>query len=133
MYVWSVNLTSFPETETQDVEIDIEFYVGIVIGRRKTFTSFCSTGRYVFYLPLSSRAQASEWICSRDIYCDADSIMFVEHREEPALMETRNELGAMTYELRPSVFIEEFVSVEPTMPTRQFQTRYLWTRSPQQT
>jgi len=49
--------------------------------------------------------------------------MFVEHRDEPALMGTGNEMGAMTYELRPSEFTKEFVSVEPTMPTRHFIPR----------
>jgi len=45
------------------------------------------------------------------LYCDTDSIMFVQPRHEPALVETEDNLGAKTSELKPSQFIEEFVSV----------------------
>ena len=40
-------------------------------------------------------------------------IVFVQPRDGPALIETRNNLGAMTSELKPSEFIEEFVSGGP--------------------
>jgi len=49
----------------------------------------------------------------RALYCDTDSIMFVKPRDEPALVETGDNLGAMTSELKPSQFIEEYVSGGP--------------------
>jgi len=39
--------------------------------------------------------------------------MFVQPRDEPALVETWNNLWAMTSELKTSQFIEEYVSVGP--------------------
>ena len=36
--------------------------------------------------------------------------MFVQPRDEPALVETGDNLGVITSELRPSEFIEEFFS-----------------------
>ena len=44
------------------------------------------------------------------IYCDTDSVIFVQTRHGQALRETGHNLGAMTSELKPSEFIEEFVS-----------------------
>jgi len=46
----------------------------------------------------------------RAIYCDTDSVVYVQPREEPALVETGDNLGAMTSELKPSEYMEEFVS-----------------------
>jgi len=46
----------------------------------------------------------------RALYCDTDSIMFVQRRDEPALVETGVNLGAMTSELKHSQFIEKYVS-----------------------
>jgi len=55
----------------------------------------------------------------RAIYCDTDSIMFIQPRNETTLVDTGNNLGAMSSELKPSIFIEEYVSVgTKTMPTR---------------
>jgi len=39
--------------------------------------------------------------------------MFVQPRDEPALFEIGDSLGAMTSELKPSKFIEEYVSGGP--------------------
>ena len=47
------------------------------------------------------------------IYCDTDSVIFVQPTDESALVETGDSLGAMTSELKPSEFIEEFVSGGP--------------------
>jgi len=44
------------------------------------------------------------------MYCDRDSVIYVQTRDEPALIETGDKLGDMTSELRPSEFISEFVS-----------------------
>jgi len=60
----------------------------------------------------------------RAIYCDTDSVMYVQPTEEPALVETGHNLGAMSSEIKPSEFMEEFVSAGPkTIPTRQFIRR----------
>jgi len=44
------------------------------------------------------------------IYCDTDSVVYVQPRNGPALVETGDNLVAVTSELKPSEFIEEFVS-----------------------
>ena len=47
------------------------------------------------------------------IYCDTDSVIYVQPRDEPELIETGEKLGDMISELRPSEFISEFVSGGP--------------------
>jgi hypothetical protein len=49
----------------------------------------------------------------RAIYCDTDSVLFVQPSDEAPLVETGDCLGAMTSELKPSEYIEEFVSGGP--------------------
>ena len=49
----------------------------------------------------------------RAIYSDTDSVLYVQPREGPALVETRDNLGAMTLEFKPSEFIEEFIRGGP--------------------
>ena len=44
------------------------------------------------------------------IYCDTDSVIFVQPRDDAALVQTGDCLGAMTSELKPREFICEFVS-----------------------
>ena len=46
----------------------------------------------------------------RAIYCDTDSVLFVQPSAESQLVETGDNLGAMTSELKPAEYIEEFVS-----------------------
>ena len=47
------------------------------------------------------------------LYCDTDSVIFVQPRDEAALVQTGDCLGAMTSELKPGKFICEFVSGDP--------------------
>ena len=49
----------------------------------------------------------------RAIYCDTDSVLFVQPSAESPLVETGDNLGDMTSELKPSQYIEEFVSGGP--------------------
>ena len=49
----------------------------------------------------------------RALYCDTDSIMSVQPKDEPTLVEIGDNFGAMTSELKPSQFIEEYVSGGP--------------------
>jgi len=49
----------------------------------------------------------------RAIYCDTDSVIHVQPKDEPSLIETGDKLGDMTSELRPSESIIEFVSGGP--------------------
>ena len=49
----------------------------------------------------------------RAIYCDTDSVIFVQPSDESSLVETGDNLGAMTSELKPSEIKEEFVSGAP--------------------
>jgi len=47
------------------------------------------------------------------LYCDTDSVIFVQPRDEAPLVQTGDCLGAMTSELKPREFICEFVSGGP--------------------
>jgi len=47
------------------------------------------------------------------IYCDTDSVIYIQAMDEPALIETGDKLEVMTSELRPTEFISEFVSGGP--------------------
>jgi len=49
----------------------------------------------------------------RAIYCDTDSVIYVQPKDEPSLVETGDKLGDMTSELRPSESIIEFVNGGP--------------------
>jgi len=43
------------------------------------------------------------------IYCDTDSVILIESKDEPALIETGDKLLDLTSEMHPSEFIYEFV------------------------
>jgi hypothetical protein len=44
------------------------------------------------------------------LYCDTDSIIYIQPDDQPALIETGDCLGAMTSELKQGLHIDEFVS-----------------------
>ena len=44
------------------------------------------------------------------IYCDTESVIYIQPKDESSLIETGDKLGNMTFELRPSEGILEFVS-----------------------
>ena len=47
------------------------------------------------------------------MYCDTDSVIYIQPIGEPSLIETGDQLGEMTSELRSLQGISEFVSVGP--------------------
>ena len=47
------------------------------------------------------------------MYCDTDSVIYIQPRSEPPLIETGDKLGDMTYELRPSESISEYACGGP--------------------
>ena len=47
------------------------------------------------------------------LYCDTDSVIFIRPRDDAALVQTGDCLGAMTSELKPRQFISELVSGGP--------------------
>ena len=49
----------------------------------------------------------------RALYCDTESVIFVQKDAEPPLIERGDFLGDMTSELKGSEFISEFVSGGP--------------------
>jgi len=49
------------------------------------------------------------------IYCDTDSVIFIQPRGENLLIETGYELGDMTSEFRPIEQISKYVSCGPTI------------------
>jgi hypothetical protein len=50
-----------------------------------------------------------ERLGKRALYCVTNSVIFVQHKNEHALVETGDRLGAMTSELAPDEYISEFV------------------------
>jgi len=49
----------------------------------------------------------------RAIYCDTDSVLFIQPTAKPALLETGDNLGQMTSELKPNEIISEVVCAGP--------------------
>jgi hypothetical protein len=47
------------------------------------------------------------------IYCDTDSVIYIQPNEGPALFETGDNLGEMTSELKPNKIISEVVCAGP--------------------
>ena len=47
------------------------------------------------------------------IYCDTDTVIYIQPRDELGLIEKGDKLGNMTSEWRPTQFISEFVSGGP--------------------
>jgi hypothetical protein len=47
------------------------------------------------------------------LYCDTDSVIYIQPRNEPALVETGDNLGIMTSELKPGEFVSEYVGANP--------------------
>jgi hypothetical protein len=47
------------------------------------------------------------------LYCDTDSVIYVQPKSEPSLIETGDSLGAMTSELKPVVYIAEYLGAGP--------------------
>ena len=43
------------------------------------------------------------------IYCDTDSVLFIQPTDDPALVEAGDNLGQMTSELKPNEIISEVV------------------------
>jgi len=46
----------------------------------------------------------------RAIYCDTDSVTYIQPRDEPKLIETGNKQGDMTSDLRSTEYVSVFVS-----------------------
>jgi len=47
------------------------------------------------------------------IYCDTDSVIHIQFRDEPKLIEIVDKLGDNTSELRPTEYVPKFVSLGP--------------------
>jgi len=47
------------------------------------------------------------------MYIDTDSVIYIQTRDEPGLIETGDKLGDMTSELRTTAYVSEFVSGGP--------------------
>ena len=47
------------------------------------------------------------------VYCDTDNVIFVQPKDDAAIVQTGDCLGAMTSEQKPGEFICEFVSGGP--------------------
>ena len=50
----------------------------------------------------------------RAIYCDTDSFIYMQPKDEPNLIETEDKLGDMTSELQTTEYVSEFVSGDQT-------------------
>jgi hypothetical protein len=47
------------------------------------------------------------------VYCDTDSVIYIQPKSEPPLIETGDSLGAMTSELKPGVYIAKYAGAGP--------------------
>jgi len=54
-----------------------------------------------------------DWLGKRAIHCDTDSVIYIQPKDEPNLIETVDKLGDMTSELRSKGYIFEFVNGGP--------------------
>ena len=54
-----------------------------------------------------------DFLQDRALYCDTDSVFYIQPTAEPPLVQTGDYLGAMTSELKPGFHIEVFVSGGP--------------------
>jgi len=64
------------------------------------------------YVTAEARIQLYRYLArliEKEIYCDTDSAIYIQPRDEPQLIETGDKLGEMTSELRPTQIIFEFV------------------------
>jgi hypothetical protein len=79
--------------------------------------NLCHTNEVVaFYVTAGARLHLYSYLeklQQRAIYCDTDSVLFVQPNDEAALVETGGNLAAITSELKPFEYIEEFVSGGP--------------------
>ena len=66
-------------------------------------------GAYVTAGPRIHLYRYLDKLQERAFYCDTDSVIYIQPKDEPSLTETGDKLGDMTSELRPSEFIYEFV------------------------
>ena len=81
-----------------EVDVRILLYTIEVIGAYITAGARIHLYRYLDMLRKNAK------------YCDTDSVIYIQQRNVPALIETGAKLGDMTSELRPSEFIFQFVS-----------------------
>jgi hypothetical protein len=54
-----------------------------------------------------------ERLQDKALYCNTDSVIYIQPRNEPALVETGDNVGTMTSELKPAEHISEYVGVGP--------------------
>jgi hypothetical protein len=84
------------------------------IRGRGTCAEFTNTNEVIgAYVTAGARIHLYRYldrIHERAIYCDTDSVIYVQPNEGPQLVDTRDRLGDMTSELKPSERILEFVS-----------------------
>jgi hypothetical protein len=63
------------------------------------------------YVTTGGRMQLYQYLDTlqdKGLYCDMDSVIYVQPKSEPPLIQTGDSLGAMTSELKPDVYIAEF-------------------------
>jgi hypothetical protein len=69
--------------------------------------SFVTAGARIHLYSYLDRLQ------DKALYCDTDSVIYIQPSDEPALVETGDNLGDMTSELKPGDSISEFVATGP--------------------
>jgi hypothetical protein len=69
--------------------------------------SFVTSGARIHLYSYLDRLQ------DKALYCDSDSVIYIQPRDEPALVETVDNLDDMTSELKPGESISEFVAAGP--------------------
>jgi hypothetical protein len=73
----------------------------------KVIRAFLTAGAHIHLYSYLDRLQ------DKAIYCDTDSVLYIQPNEGPALVETGDNLGEMTTELKPNKIISEVVCAGP--------------------
>jgi hypothetical protein len=69
--------------------------------------AFVTAGARIHLYPYLNRLQ------DKAIYCDTDSVIYIQPADAPPLVETGDKLGEMTSELKPQEIISEVVCAGP--------------------
>jgi hypothetical protein len=79
--------------------------------------NLCHTNNIVgAYVTTGGRMQLYQYLDTlqdKALYCDTDSVIYIQPKSEPPLIETGDSLGAMTSELKPDVYIAQFAGASP--------------------
>jgi hypothetical protein len=78
-------------------------------------------GAYVTAGARIQLCQYFDWFQERALYCDTDSVIYIQPNDQPSLLEKGDSLGSMTSELKPGLMLTG--SSIPRQPTARLCVR----------